>query len=242
MIKMKRKSLCSKLQRSIPTILPLGHITMHIITCFMTRLWQNILLEWCVLVYIMNDKWDMRFLLMAAHAASWSLDPSTQTGAVIVDNNRRIISQGYNGLPQGVEDTHERLHNRELKYSMIVHAERNALIFAERSLRECTLYTWPFMSCSVCAAMVIQAGITRVVAPFSDNPRWVDSFELSRQMFEEAGVEIDLIDPKDIPTITLNPPSILDAAYTPVSDDSYFNTEKLSTWQKIRRKWDCFGA
>ena len=148
-------------------------------------------------------KWDTRFLLLAANVASWSKDPSTQTGAIIVDDNRRVISCGYNGLPKGVEDSHERLHNRDLKYQLISHCERNAIIFAQRDLAGCTLYTWPFLSCSVCAAMVIQAGITRVVAPVNDNPRWVDSFKLSTEMFNESGVTIDLIDPTDIPSLTL---------------------------------------
>lgn len=139
-------------------------------------------------------KWDLRFLHLAEHIASWSLDPSTQTGAVITDG-KRLVSVGYNGLPKGVEDTHERLHDRELKYALVVHCERNAIIFAQKDLAGCTLYTWPFMSCSVCAGMVIQAGITRVVAPVNDNPRWVDSFVLSTQMFNESGVEVRLVDP-----------------------------------------------
>lgn len=143
----------------------------------------------------MHDfEWDIRFLRMAEHIAFWSKDPSTKTGAVIIDDRRRVISLGYNGLPQGVEDREERLSNRELKYKIIVHCERNAIIFAERSLRGCTLYTWPFMSCATCAAMVIQSGITRVVAPRSDNPRWLADFALSTELFTEAGVAIDLFD------------------------------------------------
>jgi dCMP deaminase len=139
------------------------------------------------------DKWDARFLELAKLVASWSKDPSTQTGAVIVAPDRRIVSVGFNGLPQGVADTPERLTDRDVKYQMIVHCERNAMLFAQRSLHGCTLYTWPFMSCSVCAAMVIQAGIKRHVAPQSDNPRWQDSFKLTREMFAEAGVQVHLV-------------------------------------------------
>src|ERR1700686_4396012 len=96
------------------------------------------------------DKWDRRFLELAKHIASWSKDPSTQTGAVIVDQKRRIVSVGFNGLAQGVEDKPERLHNRDLKYNMFVHCERNAIIFATQSLAGCTIYVWPFMSCGEC--------------------------------------------------------------------------------------------
>jgi dCMP deaminase len=137
-------------------------------------------------------KWDKRFLELAKLVASWSKDPSTQTGAVITDDNLRVVSLGYNGLARGVEDSDVRLNNRDLKYKIIVHCERNAIIFAQRDLKGCTLYTHPFMSCSVCAAMVIQTGIKRVVAPRSDNPRWVDDFKLSEMMFKEAGVEVVL--------------------------------------------------
>lgn len=140
----------------------------------------------------MIDHWDLRYLDLAKFASSWSKDPSTQTGAVITDAQRRVVSLGFNGLPRGIADTHERLHNRELKYQLIVHCERNALLFAGRSLQGCTLYTWPFMSCSVCAAMVIQAGITRCVAPYSDAERWQASFRLTEELFAEAGVQLDL--------------------------------------------------
>lgn len=140
-----------------------------------------------------KEWWDNWFVNMAKYVSTASKDPSTQTGSVITDPNRRVISVGYNGLAKGVEDLPERLNNREIKYKIIVHCERNALLFANRSVEGCTLYTWPFMSCSTCAAMVIQAGIKRVVAPWSDNPRWVAEFELSQQMFKEAGVEVCLI-------------------------------------------------
>jgi dCMP deaminase len=143
-----------------------------------------------------QDWWDHWFLGMAEYTSTASKDPSTKTGAVIVDPDRRIVSLGYNGLPMGIEDTAERLNNRELKYQMIVHCERNAIIFAQRSVEYCTLYTWPFLSCSVCAAMVIQAGIIRCVAPKLPEhlkERWGDALDLSMSMFEEADVEVKLI-------------------------------------------------
>ena len=137
--------------------------------------------------------WDRWFLGLAEYIATASKDPSTKVGAVIVDSDRRIISSGYNGLPKGVEDSDERLNNRELKYKMIIHGERNALLFADRSVKGCCLYTYPFMPCAACASMVIQSGINRVVAPFSDNPRWVDDFKLTEKLFEEAKVELVLL-------------------------------------------------
>ena len=112
--------------------------------------------------------WNQRFLSLAEHISTWSKDPSTQVGAVIVDDQRRIISTGYNGFPRGVNDFPERYNNRDIKYEMIVHGEINAILFANQSIHGCTLYTWPFMPCSRCAAIVIQSGIRTVVAPYND--------------------------------------------------------------------------
>lgn len=141
----------------------------------------------------MKAHWDERFLDLARYVAQWSKDPSTKTGAVIVDPNGTVLSLGYNGFPRGMADLTERYADREFKYAHIVHCERNAMLFAQRSLKGCTLYTWPFMSCAPCAAMVIQAGITRCVAPNSDNPRWQADFTRVRTMFSEVGVQLDLI-------------------------------------------------
>ena len=84
-------------------------------------------------------KWDLRFLEMARNAASWSKDPSTKVGAIIVDDDKRVISVGYNGFPKGVRDD-ERLDDRQEKYKIIVHAERNALLFANTNVKNYHIY------------------------------------------------------------------------------------------------------
>ena len=132
-------------------------------------------------------KWNMRFLEMAKMVGSWSKDPSTQVGAVIVDDDRRVISLGYNGFPKGVADN-QRLNDRKEKYKMIVHAERNALLFANTSVKDATIFTYPFMPCPICTGMIIQSGIRRVVSLQTDNPRWQEDFEISRKMLDEAEV------------------------------------------------------
>lgn len=140
-----------------------------------------------------SQKWDKRFLNLAKLCGSWSKDPSTQVGAVIVDGNNRIVSIGFNGFPQGVEDSEKRLVDRETKYDIIVHAEANALMFANKSVEGCTLYTWPFQPCSRCASLIIQSGITRVVSVIHDDERWKKNFELARQLFKEAGIILQWI-------------------------------------------------
>jgi dCMP deaminase len=139
------------------------------------------------------NKWDYRFLDLAEFISSWSKDPSTKVGAVITDENNRIISVGYNGFPQDIIDD-SRLQERETKYKIIVHGEMNAILFANRSLKSCTLYTYPFMPCPRCSSIIIQTGIRRVVSYNNMPERWKDEFELSKTLFKEANVEVTLYD------------------------------------------------
>jgi len=140
--------------------------------------------------------WDQRFLVIASHFAGWSKDPSTKVGAVAV-RSRRILAQGYNGLPAGVSDTESRLMDRTTRLAMTVHAETNCICHAAQngvSLIGATMYVWPLMTCSNCASMLIQSGIIKVVVPnFVEPQRWQDSFDLARTMFIEAGVSVDRI-------------------------------------------------
>jgi dCMP deaminase len=140
----------------------------------------------------MSEKWDRRYIELAKHVSQWSKDPSTQTGAVIVSPDNFVVGLGYNGFPHGVEDTSYRLNERDLKYKLIVHCERNAIISARQNLSGSTLYTYPFMSCAPCAGMVIQAGIKRCVSYVNNNPRWQADFELTKTMFQESGVTLNL--------------------------------------------------
>ncbi len=137
----------------------------------------------------MFEKWDRRFLELAKYISSYSKDPSTKVGAVIVDKDgRSIVSTGYNGFAKGVKDTAERLNNRDIKYKIVCHAEMNAILFAKRDLTGCILYTYPFGCCSSCASYIIQTGISRVVFPKTDNPRWTESIALSKKIWDESGL------------------------------------------------------
>ena len=142
----------------------------------------------------MSAKWDQRFLNLAEHISGWSKDPSTKVGCVVVGEDREIRSTGFNGFPRGIADDSERLSDREKKYPLICHAEENAIMHAARiglSLKGCTAYvTWP--PCTRCARSLIQAGVVEVVYPQeSEVPeRWMDDFEMSSMMMDEAGLTI----------------------------------------------------
>lgn len=144
-----------------------------------------------------TTNWDKRFLDLAAHVAGWSKDPSTKVGAVIVDNQRRILSMGYNGFPRGVDDSPERYTNRTQKYPRVVHAELNAILNTgvPMSLEGSTIYS-THQTCMECAKSIIQSGIGCVVVPEAngevDPDRWGDSIMIASEMFEEAGVELRL--------------------------------------------------
>lgn len=135
--------------------------------------------------------WDEWMLRQASSVASASKDPSTKVGAVITEG-KRLIAMGYNGFPSRIADD-DRLNVRDVKYDIIIHAEMNALLFAQRDITGMTLYTYPVLPCSRCASMYIQAGIARVVAPKPSAEfefRWGTSLALARSLFDEAGVEL----------------------------------------------------
>ena len=142
-------------------------------------------------------KWDRRFLELAEHVSTWSKDPSTQVGACITDNKNRIVSVGYNGFPLGVDDNEDYLNNRDKKLQRTIHAEPNAILFAQRDLTGCSIYTYPFAPCVNCAALIIQSGITKVVSPEASpelRERWHESMAAAEEMFKEAGVELLIVE------------------------------------------------
>ena len=144
--------------------------------------------------------WDVRFLKLAQHIASWSKDPSTKVGCVIVGPDREIVSTGYNGFPRGVSDDSYRYDDRNTKLHLICHAEENAVSHAARigvSLRNTTAYvTWP--PCPRCARSLVQAGVTKVVHQETELPeRWVEQMNWSFQLLDEADVDVVSIPLRD---------------------------------------------
>jgi len=139
-------------------------------------------------------KWDKRYLSLAAEVATWSKDPSTQVGAVTVGSKKEVLSQGFNGFPRGIHDTDERYNHRETKYKFVVHAEMNAIYnatYSGTSLDGATLYVHGLPICSECAKGIIQVGIKKVVIEKSKElDNWNESVQLSKEMFNEAGVEL----------------------------------------------------
>lgn len=137
--------------------------------------------------------WDEYFMGVSLLAAKRSKDPNTQVGACIVNNDKKIMSVGYNGLPTGCSDDEfpwERQAERktDTKYPYVCHAELNAILNnAGASLHGCSIYVALF-PCNECAKAIIQSGI-RNVYYLSDKYADSDMVKASKRMMDAAGVK-----------------------------------------------------
>lgn len=148
--------------------------------------------------------WDQYFMGLAHLSAFRSKDPSTQVGAVIVDEKHRVVSIGYNGLPRGCDDN-EFPWGRDggmldSKYAFVVHAELNAILNSPRPVTGCAIYVSLF-PCNECAKAIIQSGITKIVYE-SDKYADTDAVKASKRMLIAAGVE--LLQLQEKVSITIN--------------------------------------
>jgi len=142
---------------------------------------------------------ELEFLREAYEVAhDFSTDPSTQNGAILVQNGL-IVARGANHFPYGVQNLSERWV-RPLKYSYVEHAERNSIFAAARNgvmTAGATMYC-PWFACTDCARAIIQAGITEVVGHETTlhdgaSQSWLDSIAIAYTMLDEAGVKRRLI-------------------------------------------------
>lgn len=144
----------------------------------------------------MDDKWIKRFTNLAQFVADWSEDTSTRVGAVIVNEENDIQSQGWNGLPRGVKLTAER-NERPYKYFFFEHAERNAIYNATRNgvcLKGSTIFVTHY-PCADCARAIIQAGIECVYYVSKvEGEKWEEQNKASAEMFREANITVLVVD------------------------------------------------
>lgn len=145
----------------------------------------------------MNSKftnWDYRFMQMAELVASWSKDISHKIGAVIVDKNNRIISTGFNGFAKKIKDSKKRLAIKDIKRTLMLHAEVNAILYAKKDLTDCTIYVYGLPCCCNCASTIIQSGIKKVIYKNTRNggvsDYWHKNINMALALFKEAGVKV----------------------------------------------------
>lgn len=153
------------------------------------------------------DKWDLRFIELSKSIASWSscYQENRKIGAIIV-RNKRILTTGYNGAPAGLKSCVERKSclrkelnipsgtRQELCYA--IHAEQNAIIQAAKlgiAIEGATLYCTN-QPCVLCAKMIINAGISRIVYEYG----YPDEFAM--ELLNQADIIIERYNPSDDPT------------------------------------------
>lgn len=142
--------------------------------------------------------WDEYFMGVAVLSSLRSKDPSTQVGACIVNEDKKIVGTGYNGFPIGCDDdclSWERDGEwLDTKYPYVCHAELNAILNSiSRDLKNCTCYVALF-PCNECAKAIIQSGIKKVVY-LSDKYATADNTIASKKMFDQAGVKYEQLIP-----------------------------------------------
>ena len=144
--------------------------------------------------------WDEYFKALAKLSSYRSKDPSTQVGAYIVSDDKRILSIGYNGAPNGFDDEKfpwkREGDNLNTKYFYVCHAEMNAILNyrgSRKDLQGATIYIDLF-PCNECSKLIIQSGIKHIIY-LSDKYAHTDSVIASKKMLDECGVTYTKFEP-----------------------------------------------
>lgn len=149
-----------------------------------------------------NISWDEYFMGVALLSSQRSKDPHTKVGACIVNEDKRIVGIGYNGMPYGCDDkvypwdNDKKADSLDTKYPYVVHAEPNAILNSTSNLKGSTLYVTLF-PCNECAKLVIQSGIKHIIY-MDDKYHDTPSSIASRRMFDSANVSYTKMNPIDV--------------------------------------------
>ena len=130
---------------------------------------------------------------IASLSAMRSKDPNTKVGACIVDENHKVVSIGYNGMPIGCDESKLSWNKGEgldSKYLYVCHAEFNAILNTRNgsALKGCTLYVTLF-PCNECTKAIIQTGIKEIVYSCNKYKDEINT-QASLKMLQLAGVKI----------------------------------------------------
>ncbi|CAL1683539.1 unnamed protein product [Lasius platythorax] len=145
--------------------------------------------------------WDEYFMAIAFLSAKRSKDPCTQVGACIVNNDKRIVGIGYNGMPMRCDDDEfpwgkSSRNSLDTKYLYVCHAEINAVLNKNSSdVKDCTIYVALF-PCNECAKVIIQSGIKTVIYMSDKNAHKVETIA-AKKMFDAADIKYRQYIPKN---------------------------------------------
>ena len=109
--------------------------------------------------------WEQYFMEIAQKVATRSTCDRAFVGCLLVNDDNRIVSTGYNGSIVGNPHCHDVGHTmRDGHCIATIHAEMNALLYCAKqgiSVKGCTAYVTHF-PCLNCTKSLVQAGITKI--------------------------------------------------------------------------------
>ena len=137
-----------------------------------------------------QNRYDRAYMKMAQAFAELSYAERAKVGCVIVSPDGQIISQGYNGMPSGMDNCCEHEEDGKLVSNKeVIHAESNAITKCAKwggRTDGATIYV-TLSPCIDCAKLIVQAGIKRVV--YGEKYRNTEGLDLLRR----AHVETELL-------------------------------------------------
>lgn len=137
---------------------------------------------------MMTAKWHQRYLALAFEVAEWSKSPGEKVGCVVIHPNQRQLCVGFNGFARCIDDSIERLEDKNERKRLMVHAEINAIVNARMDLTGWWLYSTK-TPCTTCASVIIQAGISSVTTPHKEIID--DNQARALALLKEAGVRVN---------------------------------------------------
>ncbi|HIG92618.1 TPA: AAA family ATPase [Candidatus Woesearchaeota archaeon] len=162
---------------------------------------EQLVKDWLFKLQSSRPDWDHYFMNIAEQVKMRCNCLSAKKGAVLV-RDKIILSTGYNGTPKGITHCTEggcvRCTSRHLgklksgDYSepcICCHAEENAIVQAAyngASTKGSALYT-TFTPCTTCAKMIINAGVTEVIA------KVMYPDDVGTKLLKEAGVGLRVL-------------------------------------------------
>lgn len=145
--------------------------------------------------------WNSYFMALAKISALRSKDPNTKVGACIVDENKRVISLGYNGMPKGDDlafpwsrDSKKIIEN---KYVYVIHAEINAILNTTKQIDSNAILYATLFPCSNCAKIIAQTGIKKI---YYEDDKYNGSEDdlISKKIFSELKIAYEKIELEEI--------------------------------------------
>lgn len=131
-----------------------------------------------------KDQYNQVYMKMAEDFASLSQATRSKVGCLIVSKEGQILSQGYNGMPSGMDNCCEHINENGEKVTCreVLHAETNAILKCAKSgipVSGAILYV-TLSPCFECAKVIAQAGISEVY--YKEEYRNTDGLDLLKDL------------------------------------------------------------